>query len=403
MLQERDDVVALDSAIIQHPRAWEASGHVAGFTDPMVDCRTCKLRFRADHLERARLRAQAVEASGRDARLRPDRGARVQPDVRDDDRPGRGRRLDRLPAPGDRAGHLPQLQELPPVRRKGRRSGSPRSARASATRSRPATSSSARASSSRWRWSSSCRRTRPSDWFEHWTEQRMNWYMRFGIRPTMLRLRPTRPVSSSTTRAPPATSSTVPDRLVRARGDRQPRRLRPRAARCGLRAEARVRRQRQRGALRPARDRAGGGSRPRAARVPVRRLRRGRDRGRGADRAAPASPARPGEGGGAAARAQGRPAGARRRDLPHAARADAERVRRRRRDRPPLPPPGRDRHAVGGDDRPPVARGPHGDRARPRLARAGADPDRRARPTSSNGGCARTGTHRSSRSPGRGR
>ncbi|MFZ0977174.1 MAG: glycine--tRNA ligase [Solirubrobacteraceae bacterium] len=50
MLQERDDVVALDSAIIQHPRTWEASGHLAGFTDPLVDCRTCKLRFRADHL-----------------------------------------------------------------------------------------------------------------------------------------------------------------------------------------------------------------------------------------------------------------------------------------------------------------------------------------------------------------
>jgi len=50
MIQERDDVVALDSAIIQHPRTWEASGHLAGFTDPLVDCRTCKLRFRADHL-----------------------------------------------------------------------------------------------------------------------------------------------------------------------------------------------------------------------------------------------------------------------------------------------------------------------------------------------------------------
>jgi glycyl-tRNA synthetase len=51
MLQERDDVVALDSAIIQHPRTWEASGHLKGFTDPLVDCRTCKLRFRADHIE----------------------------------------------------------------------------------------------------------------------------------------------------------------------------------------------------------------------------------------------------------------------------------------------------------------------------------------------------------------
>jgi len=51
MLQERDDILALDSAIIQHPEAWRASGHVASFTDPLVDCRTCKLRFRADKLE----------------------------------------------------------------------------------------------------------------------------------------------------------------------------------------------------------------------------------------------------------------------------------------------------------------------------------------------------------------
>jgi len=50
MLQEREDVVALDSAILQHPRVWEASGHLAGFTDPLVDCRTCGQRFRADHL-----------------------------------------------------------------------------------------------------------------------------------------------------------------------------------------------------------------------------------------------------------------------------------------------------------------------------------------------------------------
>jgi glycyl-tRNA synthetase len=54
MIQERDDIVALDSAIIQHPRTWEASGHLAGFTDPLVDCKACGLRFRADHIEEAR-------------------------------------------------------------------------------------------------------------------------------------------------------------------------------------------------------------------------------------------------------------------------------------------------------------------------------------------------------------
>src|SRR6476659_9811956 len=53
MVQERDDVVALDSALMLHPRVWEASGHVGGFSDPMVDCRVCKHRFRADDLENA--------------------------------------------------------------------------------------------------------------------------------------------------------------------------------------------------------------------------------------------------------------------------------------------------------------------------------------------------------------
>jgi glycyl-tRNA synthetase len=51
LVRNRDDIVAIDSAVILHPRVWEASGHVAGFTDPLVDCRTCKLRFRADKLE----------------------------------------------------------------------------------------------------------------------------------------------------------------------------------------------------------------------------------------------------------------------------------------------------------------------------------------------------------------
>ena len=50
MVQERDDVVGLDAAILMAPEVWEASGHLATFTDPLVDCRKCKERFRADQL-----------------------------------------------------------------------------------------------------------------------------------------------------------------------------------------------------------------------------------------------------------------------------------------------------------------------------------------------------------------
>ena len=100
MVRERDDIVALDSSVVLHPRVWEASGHVTGFTDPLVDCRHCKLRFRADHLAELQCGARpskhpgendtcdlteprqfnlmfstrigAVEESGVDAYLRPE-------------------------------------------------------------------------------------------------------------------------------------------------------------------------------------------------------------------------------------------------------------------------------------------------------------------------------------------
>jgi glycyl-tRNA synthetase len=51
MVQYRSDVLGLDSAIFQHPRTWEASGHLQNFTDPMVDCKACKNRFRADKIQ----------------------------------------------------------------------------------------------------------------------------------------------------------------------------------------------------------------------------------------------------------------------------------------------------------------------------------------------------------------
>jgi glycyl-tRNA synthetase len=50
MVREHDNIFGVDGAIIQNPKLWEASGHVAGFTDPLVDCKNCGARHRADHL-----------------------------------------------------------------------------------------------------------------------------------------------------------------------------------------------------------------------------------------------------------------------------------------------------------------------------------------------------------------
>jgi glycyl-tRNA synthetase len=67
MIQERDDMVALDSAVIMNPQVWVASGHIVNFADPMVDCRTCKLRFRADHLDVSHCGKRPSKRPGEDA------------------------------------------------------------------------------------------------------------------------------------------------------------------------------------------------------------------------------------------------------------------------------------------------------------------------------------------------
>jgi len=50
MVQERTDIVGLDASILMSPKVWETSGHVQGFTDPLVECADCRRRFRADHI-----------------------------------------------------------------------------------------------------------------------------------------------------------------------------------------------------------------------------------------------------------------------------------------------------------------------------------------------------------------
>ena len=190
MLQERDDVVALDSAIIQHPRTWEASGHLAGFTDPLVDCRTCKLRFREDHLD--------VSACGR----RPSK------------HPGQDEQCDLTPA---RDFNLMFETTVGPVKEEGATVYlRPETAQGiflnfrnylQFSRKKPPFGIAQIGKSFRNEITPGnfIFRTRefeqmemeffvpPADapsWFSHWLEQRHNWYLELGIRADHLRLRP---------------------------------------------------------------------------------------------------------------------------------------------------------------------------------------------------------------------
>ena len=64
MTQLHDDIAGLDAAILMHPRVWEASGHVENFTDPLVDCKKCKLRFRADQIPEENLATKKCPECG---------------------------------------------------------------------------------------------------------------------------------------------------------------------------------------------------------------------------------------------------------------------------------------------------------------------------------------------------
>ena len=102
MVHDRDDMVGIDASILMHPQVWVASGHVQQFSDPLVDCKSCKKRFRADHRQ-----GEQVPR----LRRRADRAPHVQPDVQDLHGTGGGRRGGGLPAAGDGPGHLRQLPE----------------------------------------------------------------------------------------------------------------------------------------------------------------------------------------------------------------------------------------------------------------------------------------------------
>lgn len=76
MVQLRDEVVGLDSAILMHPKTWEASGHIESFTDPLVECLSCHRRFRADDVPGWHAPQSGQDPSGKSTTLDPKKGPR---------------------------------------------------------------------------------------------------------------------------------------------------------------------------------------------------------------------------------------------------------------------------------------------------------------------------------------
>ena len=270
MVQLRDDVVGLDAAILSPPAVWEASGHLANFTDPLVDCRDCKERFRLDKLDDPntcpscgkhgtftearqfnlmfKTHAGPVEGAGHEVYLRPETAQGMFLNFKNVLETSRkkppfgiaqvGKSFRNEITPGNFVFRTREFEQMemeyfvPP--------------------------------------------DEGQQWYEYWCQQRHAWYIDLGIP-----LRPAAAAAPRRRRAVPLLLGHVrrgvplPVGLGRARGHRQPGRLRPHPARQALGREARVLRPGHQRALRAPRHRAGRRRHPHDDGVPHGRLRRG--------------------------------------------------------------------------------------------------------------------------------
>ena len=282
MLQERDDIVAIDSAILQHPRVWEASGHLAGFTDPLVDCRTCGQRFRADHL--------AELACGRKPSKHPGETDECDlTDARDFNLmfettigPVKESGATAYLRPETAQGIFINFKNVLQFSRKKPPFGIAQVGKSFRNEITPGNFIFRTREFEQMEMEFFVPPEEAQQWFEHWLSERERWYVELGIRPDHLRLR-----AHDTDELSHYSSATSDVEYlfpigwselegIANRGDFD---LTQHAEFSGR--EARVLRPGHRRALRAPRDRAGRRRRPRDAGVPGGRLRRGSGRARG--------------------------------------------------------------------------------------------------------------------------
>ena len=243
MVHARDDIEGLDAAILMHPRVWEASGHVAGFTDPLVDCRHCKNRFRADD---PRIKGTPGQPDAQcpvcGMQGHAHRAAAVQPHVQDVHGAGGGAGRRRLPAAGDGAGDLRQLPQRAAERR-GRRFpfGIAQIGKAFRNEITPGNFIFRTREFEQMEMQFFVKPGTDAEWFEYWREQRMQWHRALGLDAGAAPVAPARPRRAGPLRPRGVRHPVrVPVRLAGDRGHPQPRRLRPRPPPGVLGQEARV-------------------------------------------------------------------------------------------------------------------------------------------------------------------
>ncbi len=180
----RDDIVGLDAAILMSPKVWEASGHVAGFSDPLVECKACHKRFRADHID-----GDACPECG---------GELTEPRMfnlmfKTFVGPVEDEASVAYLRPETAQGIFVNFDNVLTVTRRKLPFGIAQIGKAFRNEITPGNFTYRTREFEQMEIEYFCRPEEAERWYEHWVQERFNWYVRFGIRPENLRLRPHEP------------------------------------------------------------------------------------------------------------------------------------------------------------------------------------------------------------------
>ena len=184
VVQERDDVVGLDAAVIMHPEVWVASGHVQGFIEPLVDCKVCKLRFRADHLEGDRCPECGGELT--EPRWFNTMFKTFVGPVEEDAAVAYLR-------PETAQGIFANFKNVLTTTRRKLPFGIAQIGKAFRNEITPGRFIFRSREFEQMEIEYFVKPGTDEEWHQHWIQERMNWYIRYGIKPENLRLRPHAP------------------------------------------------------------------------------------------------------------------------------------------------------------------------------------------------------------------
>jgi glycyl-tRNA synthetase len=190
MVQERDDIVALDSAIVLNPRVWEASGHLAGFSDPLVDCRTCKLRFRADALGDAHCGRKPSKHPGEtpDCDLTEPRAFNLMLQTRLG--PIEDEASVAYLRPETAQGIFVNFKNVAQLARRKPPFGIAQVGKSFRNEITPGNFLFRTREFEQMEMEYFVPPAEAETWYRYWIDERLGWYVRYGIRPSMLRVRP---------------------------------------------------------------------------------------------------------------------------------------------------------------------------------------------------------------------